>query len=125
MGGHLSPAVFNSRQVLFGWLAAFAETGSGVFAGAARRAASFLLATLDEDGLWRRGNSRFADARATLYNTRTAWGLAEAGRVLGAPEFTAAAARNLRAVARPQHDDGWRPERCLRGAVPPLLHTIP
>src|SRR5467141_697083 len=69
MGEHTAPAVFNTGQVLFGWLAAFGETGSGVFAGAARRAACFLLATLDEDGLWRRGNSRFADARATLYNT--------------------------------------------------------
>jgi len=124
MGEHLSPAVFNTGQVLFGWLAAFAETGSGVFAGAARRAASFLLATLDEDGLWRRGNSRFANARATLYNTRTAWGLAAAGRLLGAPEFTAAAARNFRAVARRQHDDGWLPDCCLSDPFRPLLHTI-
>ncbi|OLC70116.1 MAG: hypothetical protein AUH78_21875 [Gemmatimonadetes bacterium 13_1_40CM_4_69_8] len=124
MGERTSPAVFNTGQVLFGWLAAFAHSGSGVFAGAARRAACFLLAMLDADGLWRRGNSRFADSQATLYNTRTAWGLAEAGRRLGAPEFTAAAARNLRAVARLQHDDGWLPDCCLTDRMRPLLHTV-
>ena len=119
-----SPAVFNTGQVLLGWLAAFAETGSGIFAGGARRAACYLIATLDEDGLWRRGNSRFADPDATLYNARVAWALAEAGRRLGAPEFRAAAARNLRAVARRQHDDGWFPDCCLNDPQRPLLHTI-
>jgi uncharacterized protein YyaL (SSP411 family) len=116
--------VFNTGQVLFGWLAAFQETGSGIFAGAARRAGEVLLAMQDDDGLWRRGNSRFADPRATLYNTRTAWALAEASRRLGVPEFRVAAARHLSAVARRQHDDGWMPDCCLTDPVRPLLHTI-
>src|SRR5438445_10675787 len=60
-----SPAVFNTGQVLLGWLAAFEESGQGTFADAARRAASYLVATLDGDGHWRRGNSRFARADAT------------------------------------------------------------
>ena len=124
IGQRTSPAVFNTGQVLLGWLAAFAETGAGIFAGGARRAACYLLATLDEDGLWRRGNSRFADSQATLYNARTAWALAEAGRRLGAPEFRAAAAKNLRTVARRQHDDGWFPDCCLNDPLRPLLHTI-
>ena len=124
IGERPSPAVFNTGQVLLGWLAAFAETGSGIFAGGARRAVGYLLATLDEDGLWRRGNSRFADQRATLYNARAAWALAEAGRHLGAPEFREAAARSLRAVARRQHDDGWFPDCCLSDPRRPLLHTL-
>ncbi|HEV2748981.1 MAG TPA: hypothetical protein VGV12_00500 [Gemmatimonadales bacterium] len=124
MGQQTSPAVFNTGQVLLGWLAAFAESGSGIFAGGARRAGCFLLATLDEDGMWRRGNSRFANPRTTLYNARVAWALAEAGARLGAPEFRAAAARALRAVARRQHDDGWFPDCCLTDPERPLLHTI-
>jgi len=106
--GRRVPAVFGTGQVLFGWLAAFAATGSGVFAGAARRAGCFLLRTLDEDAC----------------NTQVAWGLAEAGRRLGAPEFTAAAARNLRAVTRLQHTDGWLPRCCPTDPMRPLLHTI-
>jgi hypothetical protein len=123
IGDRVSPAVFNTGQVILGWLAAFIETGRGVFAGAARRAGCYLLAALDDDGVWRRGNSRFADPHATLYNARTAWALAEAGRLLGAPEFTAAAAKNLNAVARRQHDDGWIPDCCLTDPFRPLLHT--
>src|SRR5207249_824870 len=68
IGAPESPAVFNTGQVLLGWLAAFEQTGQGGFADAARRAACYLVATLDSDGLWRRGNSQFARADSTLYN---------------------------------------------------------
>src|SRR6266581_3110970 len=123
IGAPQSPAVFNTGQVLLGWLAAFEETGQGIFADAARRAACYLVATLDADGHWRRGNSRFARADATLYNTRTAWALAEAGVRLEHDAFTAAAARSLRAAAeRAAHalgatvrTGGWMPGRYRSG----------
>jgi uncharacterized protein YyaL (SSP411 family) len=118
------PAVFNTGQVLLGWLSAFAETEEAGFADAARRAGRYLVTMLDPDGLWRRGNSAFADAQATLYNARTAWALAEAGARLGAPEFSAAASRNLHAVAARQHDNGWIPDCCLSDPEQPLLHTL-
>ncbi len=119
-----SPAVFNTGQVLLGWLAAFEETGQGMFADAARRAACYLVATLDSDGHWRRGNSRFARADATLYNTRTAWALAEAGVRLEHDAFSAAAARSLRAAAELQAENGWLPHCCLTDPEQPLLHTL-
>lgn len=90
--------VVGTGRALLGWLSSFAETGSGVFAGAARRAGRFLFATLDHDDVWRRDGA---------HSPHTAWALAEAGRRLGAPEFRAAAARHLRAVMRVPHDDGW------------------
>jgi len=93
--------VVGTGQALLGWVAAFSETGWGVFAGASRRAGRFLLARLDEDGLWRHD---------VAYCPRTAWALAETGRRLGAPEFRVAAAKHLRTVARLQHDDGWMPD---------------
>ena len=124
IGERPSPAVFNTGQVIFGWLAAFLATGSGIFADAARRAGRFLVAMLDDDGLWRRANSLFAHPQATLYNARTAWALAEAGRQLDVPEFEVAAARSLSAVARLQHDDGWIPDCCLTDPLRPLLHTL-
>ena len=93
--------VVGTGRALLGWLSAFAETGSGVFAGAARRAGRFLFATLDHEGVWRRDGA---------HSPHTAWALAETGRRLGAPELRAAAAKHLRAVARLQHDDGWMPD---------------
>jgi hypothetical protein len=124
MGQPESPAVFNTGQVLLGWLAAFEETGDGVFADAARRAACYLVTTLDPDGHWRRGNSRFANPETTLYNTRTAWALAEAGVRLGNSTFTDAAARNLRTAAALQAPNGWLPQCCLSDPERPLLHTL-
>ena len=124
IGAPESPAVFNTGQVLLGWLAAFEETGQGVFADAARRAAHYLVGRLDSDGHWRRGNSQFARADATLYNTRTAWALAEAGARLDDGGFTAAAARSLRAATALQAPNGWLPSCCLTDPQQPLLHTL-
>ncbi|HET9708442.1 MAG TPA: hypothetical protein VFP39_09070 [Gemmatimonadales bacterium] len=124
VGEGQTPAVFNTGQVLLGWMATLAASGGNRFADAAYRAGNFLVSCLDQDGLWHRGNSHFADAHATLYNARTAWALAEAGTRLGVPDFVAAAARNLTAVVKRQHDDGWFPNCCLTDPERPLLHTI-
>ncbi len=124
IGAAESPAVFNTGQVLLGWLAAFEETGQGGFADAARGAACYLVAMLDSDGHWRGGNSQFARADATLYNTRTAWALAEAGARLGDGGFIDAAARSLRAAAALQTQNGWLPSCCLTDPAQPLLHTL-
>lgn len=119
-----APVVFNTGQVLFGWLAAFAETGEARFADSARNAAGFLIGTMDTDGLWRRGNSPFTRTGTNLYNARVAWGLAEVGGRLELPACLEAAARALRAVAARQRSNGWFPDCCLTDAERPLLHTI-
>jgi hypothetical protein len=119
-----SPAVFNTGQVMFGWLAAFQRTGDGAFADATRRAGRFLAAALGPAGLWEQGRSRFASGGAELYNARTAWALAEAGKLLEEPTFVTAAARALHAVRTRQHANGWFPDCCLGDPRKPLLHTI-
>ncbi|HYK81720.1 MAG TPA: hypothetical protein VEU55_01125 [Gemmatimonadales bacterium] len=117
-------AVSDTGCVLRAWLAAFVETGCGVFAGAARRAGRYLLATLGEDNLWQRDRRGVADTQAARAGARTAWALAEAGRRLGAPEFRAAAARALRAIAGRQRHDGWIPDLGCPAGVRPRLDTV-
>jgi uncharacterized protein YyaL (SSP411 family) len=124
MGERGGAAIFNTGQVILGWLSALEETGAGEFADAARRAGRFLVDSLDVDGFWRRNNSDFAHAEATLYNARVAWALAEAGARLDEPEFTTAAAKNLYAVVGLQRDNGWFPRCCLTDPDRPLLHTL-
>ena len=119
-----SPAVFNTGQVLLGWLACHEHAGDAECANAAHRAAEFLVAMQDRDGAWRRSQSRFADAAATMYNTRTAWALAEAGVRLQRPEYRHAAGRALRVAAYAQHRNGWIPSCCLTDPERPLLHTL-
>jgi hypothetical protein len=124
MAAEPSPAIFNTGQVLFGWLAALGQCDHGDLAGAALRAADFLVSTQDADGHWRRDQSRFADDESTLYNARTAWALAEAGKRFGRSDYTDAAARALRVVAQAQHPNGWLPFCCLNQPRRPLLHTL-
>lgn len=119
-----TPAIFNTGQVILGWLAAYHETKGDEFAAAARRAADYLVSAMDEDGVWRRGNSMFADRRTTNYNARAAWALAEAGAVLDEARYTDAARRALHQVAKQQHQNGWFPACCLTDPAEPLLHTV-
>lgn len=123
IGQPVSPSVFNTGQVIFGWLAAHRHTGDDRFGAAAARAAGWLRDVLEADGHWRSGNSQFARSDATMYNARVAWAVAEAGAQLGDRTLLAAAARNLRAVAARQHANGWLPDCCLTDPVHPLLHT--
>lgn len=118
-----SPAVFNTGQVVLGWLAAWEETREAEFADAAHRAGRF-LAACEHGGRFANGHSRFARGDTTAYNARAAWGLAEAGVLLGESAFKDAAARVLRAVAASQGADGWFPDCCLYDPRHPLLHTL-
>lgn len=124
IGEGRTPAIFNTGQVLFGWIAAFEATGDGRYADAARRAGAWLTSVVGPDGRWQSGESDFARKDATLYNARAAWGLAEAGVVLSEPTFRDAAARNLRFVTRTQVANGWFPQCCLSDPEFPLLHTL-
>lgn len=119
-----TPAIFNTGQVIFGWLAAYDVTRDDVFAQAARRAAEYLVSILDEDGVWRKGHSMFADRRATNYNARTAWALAEVGAAFAESRYSQAASRALHQIARQQHENGWLPACCLTDPSEPLLHTV-
>ena len=116
--------VFNTGQVVFGWLAAFAETGDGRFADSARNACGFLVSAMDADGLWRRGHSPFTSTATNLYNARVAWALAEVGVRLDLGVCRDAAMRALRAVLLRRRRNGWLPDCCLTDPARPLLHTI-
>lgn len=119
-----SPAVFNTGQVMFGWLSAFAETRDDRYADATRRAGRFLVSMVDANGHWQLGSSRFARTSSTMYNVRTAWALALAGLRLGEPTFVVAAKPNLEYVLGRIHPDGWLPVCCLNDPERPLLHTL-
>ncbi len=119
-----SPAVFNTGQVLFGWIRAYEVTGEDRFLLAATRAADFLLDAQDLDGSWHQHGSQFARTGVNLYDARSAWGLAEVYRIRKAAKYRDAAVRNLEFVCRRQQANGWFPDCCLDDNSRPLLHTI-
>jgi hypothetical protein len=117
-----APAIFNTGQVLFGWVAAFEETGDETFLAAAIRAADYLVDHQD-DGVWELG-SPYSHHSAHTYDARVAWGLLEVARVTQQPAHREAAIRNLDMAVEKQAGNGWFADCCLTDHDRPLLHTL-
>lgn len=126
MGGKFNleptPAVFNTGMVLLGWSALISRLGSDRFASCTSRAADWLVRMQEPDGNWIRGNSEYA-GKATIYNVKAAWGLCEAGVVLGRKDYVEAAIRNAEFCLTRQNSNGWYRDCCLSDPERPLLHT--
>lgn len=118
------PTIFNTGQVLFGWLSAWQQTGDRHFHDSAVRAADWLVAAQDPDGAWRRFASPFAAHKINTYNTRVAFALAMAGRVLDEPVYLDAATRNVDWALTQMHSNGWLENNDLEDNQRPLTHTI-
>lgn len=130
MGGTVDgppePAVFNTGQVIFGWVRAFQETGQQRYLESAIRAGDFLVAAQDPDGAWRRHLGHFASQTMAsyTYNTRSAWALLLLGDACGDSKYRAAAVRNVEFALTEQSANGWFGNNCLWDPTRPLLHTI-
>ena len=118
------PTIFNTGQVLFGWLSAWRQTQSPRFRDSMVRAADWLVATQDPDGAWRRFASPFAAHVLNTYNTRVAFALATAGRALHEPRYLNAAVRNVEWALTQMHANGWFENNDLEDNRRPLTHTI-
>jgi len=118
------PTIFNTGQVLFGWLAAWQQTQAPRFRDSAVRAADWLVAAQDPDGAWRRFASPFASHTLNTYNTRVAFALARASRVFDEPRYLEAAVRNVRWALTQGHANGWLENNDLEDNRRPLTHTI-
>ncbi len=119
-----SPAIFNTGQVLFGWLAAFEATGERRFMDCSARAAHWIVENQDKDGAWRRGASRFVTPGGHVYNARAAWGLCRFGVEADDDAAKAAARRAATFALSNQRANGWLGDNCLTDPDRPLTHTI-
>lgn len=120
----VSPTIFNTGQVLFGWLSAWKQTQDERFRDSAVRAADWLVAAQDADGAWRRFASPFARHALNTYNTRVAFALAQAGYILGERRYMDAAVRNVEWALTQMHPNGWLENNDLEDNERPLTHTI-
>lgn len=120
----VAPTIFNTGQVLFGWLAAWQQTRQERFRDSLIHAADWLVAAQDEDGAWRRFASPFATHTLNAYNTRVAFGLAKAGKALGEHKYIDAGVRNVEWALTQMHPNGWLENNDLEDNSRPLTHTI-
>lgn len=128
MGGVLndkpSPAVFNTGQVILGWIAAYEETKNRKYLDAAKRAGDYLLKVQNSDGSWIKGNSEFANATSTTYNSRVGWALVLLGQCCSDSRYLEGGDKNVRFSLSQQNENGWFRNNCLTDSSAPLLHTI-
>lgn len=124
LGDSDKPTIFNTGQVLFGWVRAFEEEGNELYRDAAIKAANWLCDTQDNDGCWRRFGSPMTNKSVNTYNTRTAWGLVRVHQITSEQRFLNAAIKNVEWALAHRHDNGWLPENCLQDNTQPFVHTI-
>lgn len=124
LGDSDQPTIFNTGQVIFGWVRAWEEEGDERYRDAAVRAADWLLAAMDDDGCWRRFGSPMTGRQINTYNTRTAWSLARVHEITGERRFLAAALRNADWAMGRRNAVGWLANNCLQDDRQPFTHTI-
>ncbi|MFH1305063.1 MAG: glycosyltransferase [Candidatus Omnitrophota bacterium] len=119
--GNKEPFVFDTGQVIFGWVRAYKETGFEKYKKAAERAADWLIGVLDEDGCWRRYDF---NGIPHTYSVKVAWALLEVFVITGRDEYKDAAVRNIKWTLSNQSDNGWFGQCAFQKDVFPNTHTI-
>lgn len=117
--GRPDTRVFNTGQVILGWLALFEHTRDERYLRAAQRAGDYLVGLQEPDGTWQRDT--YCGART--YHARTDWGLLKLARLAGDDRYADAARRNLRWVMRQQQENGWF-RSCGFHDDDPITHVI-
>jgi uncharacterized protein YyaL (SSP411 family) len=124
IGDSDQPTIFNTGQVLFGWVRAFEEENDERYLQAAIKAANWLCDVQDDDGCWRRFGSPMTNKSINTYNTRSAWGLLRAYQVTDEKRFLNAAIKNIEWAMNQRQNNGWLAQNCLQDDAQPFLHTI-
>lgn len=117
--GRPETRVFNTGQVILGWLSLFERIGDTRYLDAATRAGDYLIAVQEPDGTWHRDT--YCGART--YHARTDWALLRLANLSGAERYAEAARKNLRWVLQQQRENGWF-SNCGFNEDDPITHVI-
>lgn len=121
MGVNEYPTVFNTGQVILGWLALYKELKNDRYLNASIKAADWLLQVQDEDGKW----SRYTHKGVThAYNTKVAWPLFELHEYTGDIRYKTAAGKNILWTLSCAKENGWFDYMGFAGHERPFTHTI-
>lgn len=115
--------VFDTGQVIFGFIAAHRITGEQRYLDGALRAGEWLLSVQDVGGQWSRNTFESIEH---VYYARVAWALAELAAYTGERRYGEAARRNVGWVLAHQRPNGWfeRAGFTIAGHAAPYTHTI-
>lgn len=119
-----TPAAFNTGMVLDGWCSSYNATGDRAFFEAARRAADFLVADIDETGYFRTNGDFVSTDEIKTYTCLCAWAIYRFGEISAESSYKQAAIKIIEAAAHQQRPNGWFAHNCLTRSAAPLTHTI-
>ncbi|MFH1701760.1 MAG: pectate lyase [Candidatus Zixiibacteriota bacterium] len=118
------PTIFNTGQVIFGWVSAYKESGEVRYKDAVDRACHWLYEAQDENGTWTKHGSVVATYGLNTYNVRTAWAMMRGGEITGNENYIKAALKNIDWALTQRNKIGWFENNCLTDNNNPLTHTI-
>jgi uncharacterized protein YyaL (SSP411 family) len=101
---HPVPIVFDTGQVIFGWLAAYRHTLDERYLTAAVRAGDWLVSLQDRTGAWLTNQHLNVEK---VIDTRVAWALLELFQVTSDDKYLQTCIKNLRWAQKQQEPDGW------------------
>lgn len=113
--------VFDTGQVLFGFVSAYRNSGEQRYLEAALRAGDWLAGIADADGLWTR--SEHFDT-AHVYNTRTAWALLTLNKIANNANYARIARANLDWALSNQVESGLFSNAAFHKGARPYTHNI-
>ena len=113
--------VFDTGQVLFGFVSAHRRSGEQKYLDAALRAGDWLAGIADPEGLWTR--SEHFDT-AHVYNTRTAWALLTLDAVASNASYARTARANLDWAIANQLESGLFDNAAFHKGNSPYTHNI-
>jgi len=116
----LRPRVFNTGQVILGWLALYTETGQSKYLTAAEKAANWIIEKQDHDGKWTANT--YAGPKS--YHIRVAWALLELFKHTNRAKYKIAAERNTKWTLDCAHSNGWFANTSLSVEGKPWTHLI-
>ena len=115
------PVVFDTGQVIFGWLAAYKFSRQERYLMAACRAADWLITVQDPSGSWKQ--FQYLDVEKVI-DTRVAWALAELSHLTGNNDYRRSAVKNCEWALTQQDTLGWYNRCSFREEEDPFTHTL-
>jgi uncharacterized protein YyaL (SSP411 family) len=115
------PVVFDTGQVIFGWLAAYRYSSKERYLNAATRAGDWLVSVQDRTGAWITNQHLNV---TKVIDTRVAWALLELYQITSQDKYLQACVRNLRWAQKQQDPDGWFRHCSFRNGYDPFTHTL-
>lgn len=119
--GSSLPIVFDTGQVIFGWLACSKVFGDARYLDVSIKAGDWLVSIQDSSGCWKE-NQHLGVTK--VIDSRAAWALLELYKYTGQEKYRTAARHNLDWVVAQQRPNGWFDNCAFKDGDYPITHTL-